>query len=147
MEHQRTTYTHQSKYIKAQITCGHCLKNQKGQILSSTVQVSNPCPLEMSSQLQCNQSIKLTQPNSPARHMTPCTLTSLTAPGTCIPVSTGIMPDSENLLRKGSAPDDDCNRGECNEVGEAIMGPSTMDMNPYPSRHIPTTGVTATMIQ
>ena len=35
---------------------------------------------------------------------------------------------------------------EHNEVGEAIVGPSSMDMNPSPSQHIPTTSVTAMMI-
>ena len=39
------------------------------------------------------------------------------------------MPKSENLLRKGSVQEDDGNRGECNEVGEAIAGPSSMDMD------------------
>ena len=78
--------------------------------------------------------------------MAPCTLTDCIVPGTHILASAGIMLESETLLRKGSVPEDDGNRGECNEVGEATMGPSSTDMNPFPSRHIPTTGVTAMMI-
>ena len=77
--------------------------------------------------------------------MAPCTLTDLIAPGTCILASVGITSESENVLRKGHVPDDG-NRGECNEVGEAIVGPSSMDMNASPSRHIPTTGVAAMII-
>ena len=87
------------------------------------------------------------QPSSSARTTAPCTLTDLIAPDTHIPASASIWPESENLLRKGGVPGEDGNRGECNEVGEAKVGPSSLNMDPSPSRHIQTTGVTAMMIQ
>ena len=79
--------------------------------------------------------------------MIPRTLTHLIAPGTHILTSAGIMPESENLLRKGGVQEDNANRGECNEVREAMAGPSSMDMDQSSSRHMPTTGVTAMMIK
>ena len=75
-----------------------------------------------------------------------CTLINLIQPGTCILVSPVITLESETLLRNGSVPENDGNRGECNEVGEAISGLSPMDMNPSPSRHFPITGVTGMII-
>ena len=56
------------------------------------------------------------------------------------------MPESETLLRKSNVPEDDGYRGESNEVGEAIMGPSSVDMNPTPCRPILTTSLIAMMI-
>ena len=56
------------------------------------------------------------------------------------------MPESETLLRKSNVPEDDGYRGEHNEVGEAIVAPSSVDMNPTTCRHIPTTSVTAMMM-
>ena len=56
------------------------------------------------------------------------------------------MPESETLLRKSNVPENDAYKGEHNEVGEAIVGPSSVDMNPTPCKHIPTTSVTAMMI-
>ena len=102
-------------------------------------------PLEMSSQLQHNQSIKLAQLCSPAKPMAPCILAILIAPDTCILTSAGIMPDSETLLCKSNIPEDDSNRGDHNEVAEAIVGTSSVDMNPSPFWNIPTLGVTAMM--
>ena len=78
--------------------------------------------------------------------MAPSTLTDLVEPGTCILTRAGITLESEPLLRKSNVPDNDGNGKECDEVGEAIVGPSSMDMNPYPARHVPTTSVTAMMI-
>ena len=69
--------------------------------------------------------------------MASCTLTDPIAPGAHILASVGILLESENLLRRGGVPEDDGNRGEHNEAGEAMGGPSLMDMNPSPSRHIP----------
>ena len=65
---------------------------------------------------------------------------------TLILTSAGLRPESETLLRKSNVPEDDGYRGEHNEVGEAIVGPSSVDMNPTPCRHISTTSVTAMMI-
>ena len=56
------------------------------------------------------------------------------------------MPERENILRKGGVPEEDGNGRECNDVGEAIAGPSTMNIDQSPPRHIPTTSVTAMMI-
>ena len=53
----------------------------------------------------------------------------------------------KTLLRKGGIPEGDGNRREHNKVGEAIGGLSSIDIDQLPSRHIPTTGVTAMMIQ
>ena len=78
--------------------------------------------------------------------MTPCNLTIPIGPGSHILASVGIMPESESLLWKGGVPEDDGNRGEHNEVGEAMVGSSSMDMDPSPSRYIPTTSVAAMMI-
>ena len=78
--------------------------------------------------------------------MAPCTLTDLIGPRTCILASIGIAQESETLLREGSVPEDDGHRGEHDKIGEAIVGPSSMDMNPSPSWHIPTTSATAMMI-
>ena len=146
--YQRTTYTYPSNCTEAQITYGHCLQTQEGHTLSSTVQVfQSYAPIEMSSCLQHNWSINLTQLGSPARQPTPYTPTDLIAPGTQILSSTDIMPESETILRKGNIPEEGGNRGDHNKVGESIAGPSFMDMNPSQSRHIPTTDVTAMMIQ
>ena len=57
-----------------------------------------------------------------------------------------VMPERENLLRKGSVPEEDGNRRECNEVAEAIAHPSPMDADQSPSRHICTTSITVMMI-
>ena len=57
------------------------------------------------------------------------------------------MLESETLLRKSNVLEDDGNRGEHNEVGEAIAGSFSMYINPLPSRHIPTISVTAMIIQ
>ena len=57
------------------------------------------------------------------------------------------MPESENLLRKGGIQEKDGNWKEQNKDGEATAGPSSMDMDQSPSRHIPTTSVTTAMIQ
>ena len=141
-------YTYASNYTKAQITLGPCSQKQEGCIISSIVKSPKAMPsLEMSSQLQHNQSIKLTQASSPARPMAPCTLADLIAPSTYILTSADIMPESKTLLRKCNVPEDDGNRGKCNKVGEAIVGLSSMYMNLSPSRHIPATGVTDIMIQ
>ena len=56
------------------------------------------------------------------------------------------MPESENLLKKGGILEEDGKWKEQNKDGEAIAGPSSMDMDQSPSRHIPTTSVTAVMI-
>ena len=61
--------------------------------------------------------------------MAPCALTDFIAPGACILTSMGIIPERENLLREGSIPEDDGNRGEHNKVGENIVGSSSMDMD------------------
>ena len=52
------------------------------------------------------------------------------------------------LPRKGDVPEEDGDWRECNDVvGEAIAGPSTMNLDQSPPRHIPTTSMTAMMIQ
>ena len=79
--------------------------------------------------------------------MAPCILTDLIVPGTHILTSANISPESDNLIRKGGITEEDGNRRKCNEVGEAIVGPSSMDMDQSASRYIPTTSVTAMMIQ
>ena len=84
---------------------------------------------------------------SPARHMAPCTLADLIVSETYILTSADIAPEKENILRKGVVPKEDGNRREHNDVKEAIAGSSTMNTDKYPPRHIPTTGVTAMMIQ
>ena len=101
----------------------------------------------MSSQLHCNQSVKLTQPSSPVSPTVPCTLTDLITPRTHILANVGITPENETILRKSNVPENDGSRREHDEVGEEMVSPSSMNMNPSPSRHIPTTGVTAMMIQ
>ena len=78
--------------------------------------------------------------------MAPYTLTNLIAPGTHILTNVEITPESENLLKKGGIPEEDGNRREYNKEGEVIAGPSSIDMDQAPSRHIPTTSVTAMMI-
>ena len=79
--------------------------------------------------------------------MAPCTLTDLIVPQICILTSVDMPPESKNLLKKGSIPEENGNKRECNKVGEAIPGPSSMDITQSPSRHIPTTSVTTMMIQ
>ena len=59
----------------------------------------------------------------------------------------GIMQQNDSFLRKGGIPEEDGNRRECNEVEEAIVGPSSMDMYQSPSRHLPTISVAAMMIK
>ena len=78
--------------------------------------------------LQNNRSIKPIQPNSPTRPMGPCTLTDLFAPGTCIPTSADIRLERESFLSKGDVPEEGSDRRECNNVREAIAGPSTMNL-------------------
>ena len=56
------------------------------------------------------------------------------------------MSESKNFLRKGGIPKEAGNRREYNKVGEAIAGPSSMDIDQSLSRYIPTTGVIAMMI-
>ena len=79
--------------------------------------------------------------------MVPCTLTDLIVPETCILTNAGIMQERENILRKGRVPEEDGNRTECNEVGEGIPGPSSMDIDQSTYRHISITSVTAMMIR
>ena len=50
-------------------------------------------------------------------------------PGTCILTSADVVPERENVLRNGAVPEEDGNRRECNDVGEAMTGPSTMDID------------------
>ena len=78
--------------------------------------------------------------------MTPCTLTDLIAPWTCILTSVDIALEKESFLRKGNVPEEDGDERECNYVGETIAGPSTMNLDQSPSRHLPTTSMTAMMI-
>ena len=101
----------------------------------------------MSSWLQHNQSVKPTQPSSPARPMASCTLTDHIVPGTHILTNVAIMPERENVLKKGGIPEENGNRREHNDVEEAIAGPSTIDTDQSPSRHIPTMGVITMIIQ
>ena len=75
-----------------------------------------------------------------------CTLTDLIVSAACLITSADIVLERENLPRKGEVPEDNGYRKECNDVGEAIVGPSTMNLDQSPPRHIPTTGVTAMMI-
>ena len=67
--------------------------------------------------------------------MAPYTLTDLIVPVTCILTSTDIAPERENILSKSSVPEECGNRRECNDVGEAIAGPSTMNIDQSASRH------------
>ena len=53
----------------------------------------------------------------------------------------------ENVLRKGGVPEEGGNMKKCNDVGDAVVGPPTMNIDQYPPRHIHTTSVTAMMIQ
>ena len=103
-------------------------------------------PPEMSSWLQHNWSIKPTQPSSPAKHMAPCTLAHFIVPGTCIIASVDTVLKRENILWKGGVPEDDGNRRECNDMGEALAGPVTIYIDQSPFRHIPSTCVTTMMI-
>ena len=79
--------------------------------------------------------------------MAPCTLTDLIVSGTHIISSADIVWERENILRKGCVLEEDGNRRECNDMGKVIAGPSTMNIDQSPPRHILTTSVTAMMIQ
>ena len=70
-------------------------------------------------------------------------MTDHIASGKCILTNVGITLENKTLLRKSNVPEDDGNREECNEIEEAIMDPSSMDMNSSPWRHVSTNGVTA----
>ena len=61
--------------------------------------------------------------------------------------SADIVAERENVLRMGGVLDEDGNQRECNDVEEAIAGSSTMNIDQSPPRDIPTTGVTAMIIQ
>ena len=74
-------------------------------------------------------------------------MTDHIASGKCILTNVGITLENKTLLRKSNVPEDDGNREECNEIEEAIMDPSSMDMNSSPWRHVSTNGVTAMMTQ
>ena len=74
-------------------------------------------------------------------------MTDLITPRTHILANVGITPENETILWKSNVPENDGSRREYDEVGEDMVNPSPMDMNPSPSRHIPTTSVTAMMIQ
>ena len=78
--------------------------------------------------------------------MVPYTLTDLILLGTHIITIAYIVPERENVLRKGGVPEEDGNRRECNDAGEAIAGHSTMNIDQSSHRHIPITDVTAMMI-
>ena len=78
--------------------------------------------------------------------MTPCTLTNHIVPGTCILISAYIVQERENVLKKGGVQEEVDNRRECNDVGEAIAGPSSMNIDQSSPRHISTSGVTFMMI-
>ena len=78
--------------------------------------------------------------------MAPCTLTNITVPETCIITSADVVPEGKNVLRRGGVPDGNGNRRTCNNVGDTIGGPSTMNTDQYPSRHTPSSGVTDDMM-
>ena len=67
-------------------------------------------------------------------------------PRTHILTSVDNVPERENILKKDGVPEEDSNMRECNDVREAIAGPSSMNIHLSPLRHIPTTGYTALMI-
>ena len=56
------------------------------------------------------------------------------------------MLERENILRKGGVLEEEGNMRKCNDMGEAIAGPSTMNIDQSPPKHSPTTSVTAMMI-
>ena len=78
--------------------------------------------------------------------MAPFTLAYLIVPGTCILTHVDIVPERENILRKGCVLLEGGNSREHNKVEEPIAELS-MDLHESPFRHIPTTNVTAMMIQ
>ena len=139
MAYQRTMFTYPSNCTETWITYEHTIcRTRKDTSFPAQFRCPKAMPfLEMFSQLKHNWSIKLTQPSIPARPMSPYTLSDLTEPGTCIIANAGITPESEALLRNSNVPEDDGNRKMHNKVGEAIMGPSSVNMNPSPSQQIP----------
>ena len=148
MAYQITTYTYPSNYTEAWIAYEYCLQSHEGYVLPSTVQASQVhAPLEISTQLQNNWFIKPTQPSSPTKHMAPSTLADLIVLGTCIITSAHIALERENILWKVGVPEEDGKRRECNDMEEAIAGPSSMNIDQSPSTHIPTTSITAMMIR
>ena len=79
--------------------------------------------------------------------MAPYTLTDLIAPGTHIQAITDIKLERESLLNRDGVPENDDNRRKCDEVEEPLVSSSSMDMDPSPSRCVPTTDTTAMMMQ
>ena len=137
-----------SNYIEARTTYAHCLQNKEEYFLSSAVQTSKAMPpLGMSSRLQHIRHAKFTQPDYPIMPMAPFTLTYLIAPRMHILASTrcsSITPEREWLLNRSGVPENEDNRRKCDEV-EPLASSSSMDMDPSPSRRVPTT--TTMMIQ
>ena len=77
----------------------------------------------------------------------PCTLTDHIAPRTHILTSTSITLERESHLNRGAVPENDDSRRKHDEVEEPLVSHSSMNMDPSPSRCIPTTDITAMMTQ
>ena len=78
--------------------------------------------------------------------MAPCILTDIIVPGTYIITSLDIAPDRENVLRMVGVQEEDGNMRKCNDLGEAIAGPSTMNIDQSPPRHTPTSSAISMII-
>ena len=67
--------------------------------------------------------MKPTQPGILVKHMALCTLTDIDLSETHIITSADIVPERENILRKGGVPEEDGNMRKCNDMGKAIAAP------------------------
>ena len=102
--------------------------------------------LEMSSQLQHDQSVKMTQTDSPVKPILPCTLIDIMVLQSYIMSSADITPERENVLTAGGVPEEDGNGRNFYDVDDAVTGPSTMNMDLHPLKHSQSTSVTAMMM-
>ena len=78
--------------------------------------------------------------------MVPCTLSDIIVPETCIITSVDIVVEREDVLRKSGVPQEDGSIRKHDNFGEAMVGPTTTNIDQSPPTHIPTTNTTVMMI-